>query len=341
MKNIFLKMKDVKGSALLITVFLLTGVFLVALGVGYMAFFAIKTGDSQSRSFKAYYAFEAAREHMAYELRMGNLGSCSTASFVNTTYTLQNQSSYSVNCTSTVETDFTVLAEYKGIKKQWPFVNCSFSGNDCLIARDEKRISDVSNLGTGIEAFFGNAQIYPTINELVDLSGNIEIAVAPPAAGICDVQADYYVYAVNPDLQSYNISFCLSSGFKCLLPATLEIQDGACPIEGGTMVLHAPVEIITPDDQRIGDIRTIAGAYVDPFYGDTQAYPTVEQYNQFAPPVPVAPTPPGGTCSLEENTYTYAVSSDYQSYSLSFCLTDGLKCYFQGAVQAGACPPLN
>jgi len=58
------------GSALVLTMFIMAGMLLVAMGGAYVVLLGIKAGGIQSQSTKAYYAAEAGAERLLWELRM-------------------------------------------------------------------------------------------------------------------------------------------------------------------------------------------------------------------------------------------------------------------------------
>lgn len=57
------------GSALILTMFIMAGMLLVAMGGAYVVLLGIKAGGIQAQSTKAYYAAEAGAERMLWELR--------------------------------------------------------------------------------------------------------------------------------------------------------------------------------------------------------------------------------------------------------------------------------
>ncbi len=74
------------------------------------------------------------------------------------------------------------------------------------------------------------------------------------------------------------------------------------------------------DAKRLADIRQLASA-LELYFNDNNAYP--ENFSKISPTyigvVPTAPAPAGGTCSEQDNAYTYKfISKD--KYELNFCL---------------------
>jgi uncharacterized protein (TIGR02145 family)/prepilin-type N-terminal cleavage/methylation domain-containing protein len=100
------------------------------------------------------------------------------------------------------------------------------------------------------------------------------------------------------------------------------------------------------DTTRIADIQQIRRA-LELYVTDNGNYPTLDQWNSgiieatttdgrvivYLDPVPAAPTPPDGNCTVEQNNFIYNPAEDLASYNLSFCLggqasnlTPGPKC---------------
>ena len=57
------------GSALVLTMFILTGMLIVAMSSSYIILFGIRAGSVQSQSTKAYYTAEAGAENLLWEMR--------------------------------------------------------------------------------------------------------------------------------------------------------------------------------------------------------------------------------------------------------------------------------
>jgi hypothetical protein len=62
-------MRDKKGSALILTMFILTGMLIVAMSSSYVILVGIRSGGVQSQSTKAYYAAEAGAESLLWQMR--------------------------------------------------------------------------------------------------------------------------------------------------------------------------------------------------------------------------------------------------------------------------------
>ncbi len=58
-----------KGSALILTMFILAGMLIVAMSGSYVILLGIKAGGLQAQSTKAYFAAEAGAERLLWELR--------------------------------------------------------------------------------------------------------------------------------------------------------------------------------------------------------------------------------------------------------------------------------
>jgi hypothetical protein len=69
MFNLILAKKiDKVGSALILTMFIMSGMLLVAMSGAYVVFLGIKAGGIQAQSTKAYYAAEAGAEKFLYKM---------------------------------------------------------------------------------------------------------------------------------------------------------------------------------------------------------------------------------------------------------------------------------
>jgi uncharacterized protein (TIGR02145 family)/prepilin-type N-terminal cleavage/methylation domain-containing protein len=80
------------------------------------------------------------------------------------------------------------------------------------------------------------------------------------------------------------------------------------------------------DAKRIADVKQMQTA-LELYYNDAGAYPNevtssiAYGSNVYMATVPTAPGPNDGTCSEEQNTYTYTpIGTANESYSISFCL---------------------
>lgn len=62
-------LKEKRGSALILTMFIMAGMLIVAMGGAYVVLLGIKAGGIQAQSTKAYYAAEAGAERLLWELR--------------------------------------------------------------------------------------------------------------------------------------------------------------------------------------------------------------------------------------------------------------------------------
>ncbi len=112
------------------------------------------------------------------------------------------------------------------------------------------------------------------------------------------------------------------------------------------------------DAKRLADIRQSATA-LELFYNDGGGYPPAASgaptasgtllFTAYSQTVPAAPTPPDGSCTAAQNTYTYAPSGTgytgtggattvYPGYTYTFCLgaqTGGLAAGTHTASPAG------
>lgn len=81
MKNI---PKKLSGSALLVTLFILSGIFIVAFGAGYLSFFNTKNTDTYQQSARARLAAETGVERMKWEMIHNNFDLYSVCSATST-----------------------------------------------------------------------------------------------------------------------------------------------------------------------------------------------------------------------------------------------------------------
>ncbi len=111
------------------------------------------------------------------------------------------------------------------------------------------------------------------------------------------------------------------------------------------------------DAKRLADIKQMTTA-LELYYNDAGGYPTAAAaiptgtgllFSSYANTVPTAPTPPDGSCTTAQNTYTYAVAgtnytgtggatSVNSSYTYVFCLggtTGGLAASTHTASPSG------
>lgn len=84
------------------------------------------------------------------------------------------------------------------------------------------------------------------------------------------------------------------------------------------------------DAKRLADVRMVA-AGLELYFNDNNSYPKqfIELVPNYLGVLPVAPTPPGGSCSETDNAYAYAQLTPV-SYQLSFCLGEDIGGYSAG-----------
>jgi len=63
------KSRNRRGSALILTMFIMAGMLVVAMGGAYVVLLGIKAGGIQAQSTKAYFAAEAGAERLLWEIR--------------------------------------------------------------------------------------------------------------------------------------------------------------------------------------------------------------------------------------------------------------------------------
>lgn len=67
-----LKFENKKGSALILTMFIMAGMLIVAISSSYIVALGIKAGGIQAQSTKAYFIAEAGAERFLWELRQND-----------------------------------------------------------------------------------------------------------------------------------------------------------------------------------------------------------------------------------------------------------------------------
>ncbi len=92
-------LKTQPASALLITLLVLGGVFIIVFGASYLVFFNTKGSDTDSQSIKAYYASLGGQERLRYERRKAALDIKNCGDNL-LTGTLTNSSTYQIDCNS-------------------------------------------------------------------------------------------------------------------------------------------------------------------------------------------------------------------------------------------------
>ena len=106
------------GSALILTMFILAGMLVVAMGSAYVVVLGIKAGGIQSQSTKAYFAAEAGAEKLLWELRQHGWIYNTPSSVVIFSDDLPNSgASYKVYFTSFPPLVFTSIGEYFNTKR--------------------------------------------------------------------------------------------------------------------------------------------------------------------------------------------------------------------------------
>jgi hypothetical protein len=119
MKFSVLKLKiSLPGSALILTMFILAGMLIVALGGSYVVILGIRASGIQAQSTKAYFAAEAGAERLLYELRKNSYSYTATSSTtVIFTDILNNGAVYSVYFKDFPPLIFTSVGDYQSTKR--------------------------------------------------------------------------------------------------------------------------------------------------------------------------------------------------------------------------------
>lgn len=120
--------KNKRGSALLITVLILTSILAVALGAANLVVSGIKMSGGQERSTIAYFAAEAGAERVLWNLHYGDFSGCNFNEYVKFGATatcdtnpnpenLSNNSSYNVNYKSITPLAITSTGSFANVKR--------------------------------------------------------------------------------------------------------------------------------------------------------------------------------------------------------------------------------
>jgi hypothetical protein len=115
-----------QGSALVLTMFIMAGMLIVALGSAYVALLGIKGGGTQAQSTKAYFAAEAGAERLIWEVRKHGAVHSFNPNVASFSGTLVASSSYEVYFTQKVPSIiFTSIGEYMNTRRS---VEIKFEG---------------------------------------------------------------------------------------------------------------------------------------------------------------------------------------------------------------------
>lgn len=77
--NKFFQQRDRAASAMILTMFIMSGMILVAMSGAYVVLLGIRAGGIQAQSGKAYFAAESGAEHVLWNLRKGGVAYSTTS----------------------------------------------------------------------------------------------------------------------------------------------------------------------------------------------------------------------------------------------------------------------
>lgn len=109
-----------KGSALILTMFILTGMLIVAMSSSYVILVGIRAGGIQAQSTKAYFTAEAGAETLLWETRKHGYAYPSQPSNTNVLFSgnmILNDSNYKVYFSRFYPLVFTSVGEYRTTKR--------------------------------------------------------------------------------------------------------------------------------------------------------------------------------------------------------------------------------
>ena len=119
MKLIF--KKKIRASAIMLVLFILTGVMLVVFGGSSVIISGLKMGNIQSQSTRSYFTAEAGAERLIYELRRNNLldniGETAPQENIFSSYSVHEGGAYEVNYDSYSPLVFTILGIYENTRR--------------------------------------------------------------------------------------------------------------------------------------------------------------------------------------------------------------------------------
>ena len=109
-----------KGSALIMTMFILTGMLIVAMSGSYIILIGLRAGGVQSQSTKAYFTAEAGAESLLWEMRHDSFVYPNTPSDTNIILSgtmSMSGSNYKVYFSKFPPLIFTSIGEYSSTKR--------------------------------------------------------------------------------------------------------------------------------------------------------------------------------------------------------------------------------
>ena len=110
-----------KASAIMLVLFILTGVMLVVFGSSSVIISGLKMGNVQSQSTRAYFTAEAGAERLLYDFRkdnlLGKIGETTPQENIFPYYAVHEGGSYEVNYDSFVPLVFTILGTYEKTRR--------------------------------------------------------------------------------------------------------------------------------------------------------------------------------------------------------------------------------
>ena len=110
-----------KASAIMLVLFILTGVMLVVFGSSSVIISGLKMGNIQSQSTRAYFTAEAGAERLLYEFRKNNIidkiGESAPQEDIFPYYEINEGGSYIVNYDSFIPLSFTMIGTYEKTRR--------------------------------------------------------------------------------------------------------------------------------------------------------------------------------------------------------------------------------
>ncbi|PKM87090.1 hypothetical protein CVU83_03400 [Candidatus Falkowbacteria bacterium HGW-Falkowbacteria-2] len=116
----YFKKYNQKGSAVLLTLFILSGIMLIVFGGASVVIAGLKMGGIQSQSTRAYFAAEAGAERLLYDFRKTTMYETTDLEGTENVYgttTLSIGSSYIINYDHFAPIIFTSIGSYQNTKR--------------------------------------------------------------------------------------------------------------------------------------------------------------------------------------------------------------------------------
>lgn len=194
--------------------------------------------------------------------------------------------------------------------------------------RDEQRGVDIITIFLGLGMYSdAHANTFPDSLQSMVPTYLKSIPTGPAGAqSPCDGSNNDYVYTPSANRTDFTFRYCFEVGDTSSTDPLS--QPGVHTIDYLQELNKSTATSL--DARRLADIRQIQTA-LELFYNDNGRYPVsmnsvplrsdgTTAWSTYLSAWPTAPTPPGGSCTSAQNSYSYAQLSAGTNYSLTFCL---------------------